>query len=97
MSPGGECARFFYPHGFDFQGGIEVIRELIEIVRVRRLAKVGKPWYHWVSGNIYVFSTVSTRHPLTRVNGQSVGNKAWSGIEVVITGLTRNQVIYAEN
>ena len=40
----------------------------------------------------YVFSTVSTRGPLTGVDGQSVGNKAWSGIEVVITGLTRNQL-----
>ena len=40
----------------------------------------------------YVFSTFSTRDPLTSVDGQSVGNTAWRRIEVVVTRLTRNQL-----
>ena len=45
---------------------------------------------------IYVFSTVSTRHPLMALGGQSIGNKACSGIEVVITALTRKRVTTSE-
>ena len=40
----------------------------------------------------YVFSTLFYALPLAAVRRQSVGNQSCSGIEVVITALTRNQV-----